>query len=293
MLRKISTYKKHEYLYLGGKAFSILNLINSGFNVPSAYILDTNVFDDLVGREVKSHLANMGIISANNRQGICEFSKKIQNIIDGIDIVLDINNLDNKYAVRSSANLEDSTKHSFAGRFDSFLNVEKCNLISGIKNVWKSTYSTQAISYCLSKNIPISNLKMAVIIQEMVRADVSGVAFSNHPVTKENLIFIESVLGLADVLVSGSATPDNYTVEPSTFSILDKSISTQKQIHQKDGTEKCPCKLVNSQKISNEQIIQVSKNLMSIKNESGNEIDIEWAYEGSKLYILQSRPITT
>jgi pyruvate,water dikinase len=120
---------------------------------------------------------------------------------------------------------------------------------------------------------------MAVIVQKMIMPEVSGVAFSVNPVTgnKDSMV-IESVLGSNELLVQGAITPDLYIVG-SDFTILDKKIVPQNKNYQ--------------QKLSDDQIVEIARLVADVKDFFNVEVDVEWAIENGKLFILQSRPITT
>ena len=136
---------------------------------------------------------------------------------------------------------------------------------------------------------------MAVVIQEMINPEVSGVAFSTHPVTGDsNSMVIEAVLGSNELLVQGVVTPDCYIVNKN-FEILDKKIVPQKQIqtiNDRNGNLDKISINENTQKLSDRQIVDVARMVNDVACLSNKAVDIEWAINGKKLYILQSRPIT-
>jgi len=141
------------------------------------------------------------------------------------------------------------------------------------------TYSTGNKSIEFSdQDIKTINLKMAVIVQNMIAAEVSGVAFSTHPVggDKDSMV-IEAVLGSNELLVQGAITPDLYIVGKD-FTILDKKIVPQAENYQ--------------QKLSNDQIFEVARLVADVRRLFNTDIDMEWAIENGKIYILQSRPVT-
>ena len=139
----------------------------------------------------------------------------------------------------------------------------------------------------------------------MIESDSSGIAFSVHPVTEDyNQLIIEAGLGLGEAIVSGQITPDSYVVHKIRRFILDKNISTQerKLVRAKKGKdgagggnvwEDIPAAEGEKQTLSDSQILELSELVIHIENHYGFPCDIEWAFEASKFYITQSRPITT
>ena len=133
----------------------------------------------------------------------------------------------------------------------------------------------------------------------MVNSDVSGIAFSVHPVTEDrNQIIIEAGYGLGEAIVSGQVTPDNYVFEKSDEVILEINVADQEKMlvkKIKGGNKwiKVTKSKIDEQKLTGRQIVKLAQLIMKIEKHYGFPCDIEWALEGSKLYITQSRPITT
>ncbi len=175
-----------------------------------------------------------------------------------------------KVAVRSSATIEDSRKSSFAGQFKTVLNVDINNLYEAIKEVYSSISNVAAV---YGPRINKSKIEMAIIIQKMVNPDKAGVIFTADPVDGNKAkIIIEVVKGLGEALVSGSKTPTRYYISKTDGSILNRS--------GKDLTTRRELKQLYDMAISIEKLF-------------GHPQDIEFAIKKGKIYILQSRDITT
>lgn len=130
-----------------------------------------------------------------------------------------------RVAVRSSATAEDSKSASWAGELESYLNVEKENLLESIKKCWASLFTPRAIVYRNEKGLLKTKVSVAVVVQKMVEAEVAGVSFTVHPVIKDKDQMIhEAVFGLGEALVGGQVTPDAYVVRKSKV----KSLSGRK-----------------------------------------------------------------
>lgn len=201
-------------------------------------------------------------------------------------------------AVRSSATAEDSSVASWAGELESYLNTDKNNLLANIKNCWSSLFTPRAIFYRKEKKLLETQVSVAVVVQKMIQSDVSGICFSVHPVTEDpNQMIIEAGWGLGEAIVGGLITPDSYVLDKKESKIIDKNISRQGMMIVREKNETKEVAVTASkqekQKLSDKEILELSKICQEIENHYGFPCDIEWAYEKKKFYIVQSRPITT
>src|SRR3989344_3650631 len=202
-------------------------------------------------------------------------------------------------AVRSSATAEDLPSASFAGQQETFLNVQgDAVLLTKIKECWASLFTARAIYYRHRQGFDKIKVGLAVVVQRMVHSEKSGIAFSLEPVTNDKTkIIIEAILGLGEYIVGGKVTPDHFEVDKRSFVILKKDISQQKvkliKSHKNNAEVKLAQSEVGKQKISDHEIIKVALLVKEIENHYFFPQDIEWAIEGSKVFIVQSRPITT
>jgi len=203
-------------------------------------------------------------------------------------------------AVRSSATAEDSSSAAWAGQLDSFLNTTEKTLLANVQKCWASLFTPRAIFYRFEKGLHNNKISVAVVIQKMIESEVSGIAFSVHPVTQDhNQLIIEAGYGLGEAIVSGQITPDSYVIEKNPRRIIDRNVSTQERgIYRKPkegGNEwqNIPQDKGKKQKLTDGQILELSELILKIENHYGTPQDIEWAYENNKFYITQSRPITT
>lgn len=175
------------------------------------------------------------------------------------------------YAVRSSANVEDTRERSFAGQFKSVLNAQGADaVLQAMWSVWSSARSPAVLAYLSRQNIPLQQLSMAVIIQEMVPAEASGVALSRNPVTGADEVVVEAVRGLGDALVQGGVTPQRWINKWNNWLL-------------KPATEFVPLAVME----------QLVTRIRQIARRFRTHVDIEWAYDGKDLYFLQMREITT
>jgi len=179
------------------------------------------------------------------------------------------------------------------------LNVQgEANLLVNVRECWASLFTPRSIFYRVENKIKHESVKISVIVMKMVQSEVSGVMFSIDPVKNDkDRILIESVWGLGEMIVQGSVVPDNYVVQKGTFAILSKEISDQSVQLSKEGGKtferEVPANIRDKQKITDQEIIQLAKYGDLLQKHYYFPQDTEWAKEKGKIYIVQTRPITT
>lgn len=240
IIKCTSNYAEQDNI--GGKGLSLCKLYKEGFKVPRFFIITTDVYDKYVRND------------------------DLDSILNDVYSLFDEYKFD-KVSIRSSANIEDGSEKSWAGQFDTFLNVTKKDLKESIIKCFNSAKSSNIEIY----NEKQETIRVAVIVQEMINSDLSGVAFSSNPITQEEETIIEAVKGLGEKIVSGKVTPDRFVI--------------------KNG--KINKNQYSNIKISNKRIFEIQQNILKIKKIYGFPVDIEWAIKDDILYILQARPITT
>lgn len=201
-------------------------------------------------------------------------------------------------AVRSSATAEDLPDASFAGQQETFLNVRgEAHLLKKIRECFSSLFTERAIYYRQQQKYDHNLVGLAVVVQRMVESEKSGVAFSLDPVTNDkNKIVIEAILGLGEYIVQGIVTPDHYEVSKKSFVIIKKEVKNQTVKMVKSNIENKEVNLGKDgkqQKLTDEEILKVAMLVSDIEKHYYFPQDIEWAVEGGRVYIVQSRPVTT
>lgn len=305
---------KEDVGLVGGKGANLGEMTRAEFPVPPGFIVTTKAYYEFL-RENNVEIKIHHLLAACNFEDNTSLSKTSQDIkklirngkmseqlIDEIfDAYTSLSGpLKNApVAVRSSATAEDLPNASFAGQQETFLNVEgEANVLLRIKDAWASLFEPRAIFYRHDQKYDQKKVGIAVPIQKMIQSDVSGVMFSIDPVSNDkSKIIVEAVWGLGEMIVQGQATPDHYEVEKHHLTILNKKVSTQPMQLVKKGLEnkevKVPENLQNSQKISDEQLMTLATLSKKLEQHYYFPQDSEWALEKGKLYILQTRPITT
>jgi pyruvate,water dikinase len=202
-------------------------------------------------------------------------------------------------AVRSSATSEDSAAAAWAGQLDTYLNTTEKDLLENVKKCWASLFTPRAIFYRFEKGLHGTPISVAVVVQKMIQSEVSGIAFSVHPVTQDyDQMIIEAGFGLGEAIVSGSITPDSYVIEKSTGQILDKNVTTQERglFRKADGGNEwrdIPEDKGGQATLTDERVLELAGLVQNIEKHYGFPVDVDWAREKGKFYIVQSRPITT
>ncbi|MBX9693282.1 MAG: phosphoenolpyruvate synthase [Cyanobacteria bacterium] len=265
--------KKEDTLHnLGGKAFNLQILGELGLNVPEWFAIRSDaIFESLPAeiRTVWNELDN------EKKHQILAGVNASPALMNQVWICVDKFNSGacTTYAVRSSSPDEDGKNHSFAGQFESVVGVERSKLASAIHRVWMSAFAPGVSAYRRLASLGPAKTAPAVIIQRLVNATVAGVAFGADPVTgDESVSVITAVNGLADKLVSGEVDCASYRVSSSM-----KIERTSEEL----GS------------LTDEQIFLLCTVLELLKKRFGTSQDVEWAIEDGKLYVLQSRPITS
>ncbi|MBM3773266.1 MAG: phosphoenolpyruvate synthase, partial [Acidimicrobiia bacterium] len=182
--------------------------------------------------------------------------------------------VDQRFAVRSSGVGEDAAGHSFAGIHETFLNVERSDIVSAVRACLASTVSEQARAYRASHGLA-DEARAAVLIQPMIDAVISGVAFTVHPVSGAEELVIDAAPGLGEALVSGRIEPDHYRLRKADGSLVERTVL--------DGRPP----------LSDSTVRQLAGALLRVEEHFGIPQDVEWAVDDEQLWLLQSRPITT
>ena len=304
----------------GGKGASLGEMMQANIPVPPGFVVLASAFDKFLKEtdlnvEIEAALRKT---SPDDINSVEKASKKIRDLIWDVKLPKDIGDeilkehktLNAKLvAIRSSATAEDSSIASWAGELESFMNATEANLLETVKKCWSSLFTPRAIFYRYEKNLHERNISVAVVVQEMVQSEVSGICFTVHPVTEDrNQIVIEAGWGLGDAIVGGMVTPDSYVIRKlkvkseklkveEKFEIEDINVSAQKimLVKGKKGTKevRVPVAKQEVQKLSGRQIVELAKLCAKIEKHYGKPQDIEWAMYKNKFYVTQSRPITT
>lgn len=243
-IAKVSAAQLPEFS--GGKAKQIQQLMSDGVRVPTTYVCMWNAYE--------SQLQDKTAI-------LTQLREELLPIID----------LKKTYAIRSSANVEDGQNFSFAGQFDSLLNMQGIDaVLEAIQQVWDSVNRVSLGAYIEQTRFSKDQLRMAVLVQEMVRPIVSGVSFSKNPMTGLDETVVEAVCGSGESLVQDGISPDRWVYKWGDW------VKKPKRTN-----------------IAEDVILDVVTKTSEIAKRHGVPVDLEWVYDGTAVYWVQLREITT
>lgn len=301
-MTKIIGFKEKEKVdirQVGGKAKSLIHMTQGSFNVPDGIVLTVDFFSEWLDKLMEMEILNEEPMDFKSiadylkeKAKNFEFTKLekelIEKALDGIE--------GNIYAVRSSSPEEDLVSASFAGGYETILGSTIATLFDDIKKAFISCLDERVFFYKAQNGFDVKKLSIAVIIQKQIASEVSGVGFSLNPLNNAyDEVVINSNFGLGESVVAGQVTPDEYIVDKIDWTIQSKILgSKEERIHLNElGGTSTVSSNDSIYSLSDEQVILLSKKVDEIEKYYGSPVDIEWAFEGDELYILQSRPITT
>ncbi len=202
-------------------------------------------------------------------------------------------------AVRSSAVDEDGRAASFAGQYETYLNIVGVEaVVEAVGRCWQSLRSPRALEYRRRYGLPLDRLRLAVLVQRLVASDVSAVVFSANPVTRSrDEVVINASWGLGESVVGGTVTPDTCIVRKADLTVLSHQIAEKRRmtVSIPGGTREVdvPRFLRAQPALDDGQIVEMARLAMALEAKLGWPVDVECAYHAGCLYLLQCRPITT
>ncbi|MDI9617178.1 MAG: phosphoenolpyruvate synthase [Methanothrix sp.] len=306
---------KEDIPVVGGKGASLGEMINIGIPVPGGFAVTAQAFRQFIERAgIAKELFDSLKVDVNNPEELLRAEARAKKIVMDAEVPKDIENaIKERYrelceregeevfvAVRSSATAEDLPDASFAGQQETYLNVRGADAVfEAVKKCWASLYGARAIFYRVEQGFEHEKVNLSAIVQKMVDSEKSGVMFSSQPSTGEPLVVIEAAWGLGEAVVSGSVSPDNYVVDRTSKKIVHKMIATKEimivrdPVTSKTVTVPVPPEKRDAQVLTESEILDLAKYAEILERHYGIPQDIEWGVQKNKIYILQSRPITT
>jgi pyruvate, water dikinase len=253
----------------GGKGASLATMTAEGLPVPPGFVITSAAFEAAVDADALREAMRAKDVEA--ARALVAAAQPPRELIEE-----QFSTLTGLVAVRSSACAEDSAGASYAGQQETFLNTEGLEaVLHHVVECWLSFFTDRAVFYRQEKG-SLEDVAMAVVVQQMVDSQKSGVMFTVDPVHgRKDRMVVEAARGLGEAVVSGETTPDNYTLS-------------------RDGVVK-KSKVVDAERVlTDEECAALARMGQRLASLHGAPQDIEWAFDAADdLYLLQSRPITT
>jgi len=300
---------------VGGKGASLGKLVKANFPVPSGFVVLTSAYKEFLHvNDLKEKINQiLDELDYGNLNELEEKTGKIRekifnskladNLAQEVTQAYKVLGEELSYvAVRSSATAEDLAGASFAGQYETYLDVKgEKELLDAMKHCWASMWTSRVTAYRYNKGFDHNDIGIAVVVQKMVEPDVAGVMFVGNPMNaRTDEIVINASWGLGETVVSGRITPDEYVVARDTFQVKRHTLGSKKvQVvrNQKTGIgtveESVPDKLQDEYSLSDDQIRELTELGRRVTMYSdGLPQDIEWALKDGSFFLLQSRPVT-
>jgi pyruvate,water dikinase len=303
--------KEEDKEQVGGKAFSLAILSQIGMNVPEALCVKSEAYHQFITR---AGLRERILLEVNRKnfqemrwEEMWDASLRVRNLFLQTPIPPEIAEelqspiaekfRDKAVVVRSSASGEDSAQASFAGLHESYVNIRGTEaILEHLRLVWASLWSDAALLYRQELGLDIEKSTMAVLIQEIVNGERSGVAFGRNPNDGSQAV-IEAVYGLNSGLVDGTVEPDRWILDHQTGKVLSHNPAHREKWVRpsQEGTHLEPLTPDLSEKtpLTDDEIGKIFSHVLNAEKHFGAPQDVEWTFRKEKLFILQSRPITT
>lgn len=295
---------------VGGKGANLGELSKAGFPVPPGFCLTTRAYKEFIATssEMDSFFVQLDQLNPHDLDQLRALGQQIRNHLQQLEVPDDLrreifsawNTIGKEftYAIRSSATAEDLPTASFAGQQDTYLNIKgQEDLLRQIRQCWVSLFTDRAIAYRAKNGFDHRQVYLSVVVQRMVHPETSGILFTADPINgNRKVVSIDASFGLGEAIVSGMVSADLYKVKAN--QIIQKNISEKKIAIfslPEGGTVKqeLPLSQRNKPALNDEQILHLAELGKAIEQHFGSPQDIEFCIEQGKVFIVQSRPITT
>ena len=306
---------KKDIPLVGGKGANLGEMTNAHIPVPPGFIVTANAYYDfLESSKITDKIRNLlKPLDPNNSKQLQQIAAEVKQVI--LDATMPpglAKEIREAYikmgkglvAVRSSATAEDLPEASFAGQQSTFLNLrDEKEVVAAVQGCWASLFEARAIFYREQQGFDHFKVGIAVPVQRMVQSEASGVMFTIEPVTSDaGKIIIEAIYGLGEAIVSGEVNPDLYIVDKEKLTISSKKMSRQDRqlVRNLEASDKntniwapVPASEQKKQKLTDADIIKLAWIGKQIEYHYQFPQDLEWARESGKIFIVQTRPVTT
>jgi pyruvate,water dikinase len=296
---------------VGGKGASLARLVAAGLPVPPGFHITTAAYKSFIAANnvQEAILSIVAGVDPNVPSTLEDAASRINalfvagsmpdEIVEAISqAYAQMDTSGTSVAVRSSATAEDLPEMSFAGQQETYLNISgQQEVLAAVKRCWASLWTARAIGYRARHNIDPADVSLAVVVQELVPADASGILFTANPLTgASNQVMINAAWGLGEAIVGGVVTPDTVVVAKADGAIITQEIADKEAmtVRTAQGTqeEPVPAQQRTVAVLSAAQAAELARLGQRIEELYGVPMDIEWAMHAGQFFIVQARPIT-
>ncbi len=294
----------------GGKGANLGELTSAGFPVPPGFAVTAQAYlESIDSAGVRDRLRELTLkVDPEDPAALASAARQAQELVRGTPLPTPVEEAVGKayqelgdgvrVAVRSSGTTEDAGDTSFAGMNATFTNVTGVQeVLARIRDCWASLYGERVVAY-RAQGALTEEPAIAVIVQQMVDSDTSGVMFSVDPTARADQLVIEAVLGLGEAIVSGMVEPDTYVVGREGPEIRSVRIGQQQRKITRDARGHDEVVDLTREEgsrrfLDDEQVLELARLALAVEQHYGRPQDIEWAIAGGRTWLVQSRPITT
>ena len=314
-VRWFQDLSRHDVAAAGGKGANLGEMTRAGLPVPPGFVVTVDAYRrfaeaNAIDAQVADRVAKLDVDDPHQLRAT---SEALQTLVRRAPMPDDVRDAvvaayatlsgdagDALVAVRSSGTVEDTAQFSFAGMFQSVLNVRGADaLVRAVKDCWASGFTARLLFYRAKQGLG-GSLLIAAVVQKMVSSEKSGVVFTVDPATNDaSRIVIEGAWGLGEVVVLGEVTPDHYEVDKESLAITTRKVARKAFMLTRDERtgENVQSALseaqANARVLGDDEVRAIAELAKRDEAHYGAPQDAEWAIEKGTLYVVQTRPITT
>jgi pyruvate, water dikinase len=314
LIRGLDQVRREDVPSIGGKAANLGELIRADLPVPSGFVISVEAYERFcaaneLGPSIAAAIAGL---NPEDTPALDKSAAALRALILGGTMPDDLRaTIESAFAdlaqgqalrvaVRSSATAEDTPRFSFAGMFESYVNVDAATLLEKVKGCWASTFGSRVLYYRLKQHLP-GDMPVAVVVQRMVDSEKSGVIFTGDPASRDSSrLVIEAVWGLGESIVQGAVTPDRHVVDKASRRVLESVIAEKEFLLRWDNASRQNVRedlsarpAAKSPVLTGAEIASLADLALKAEKHYGVAQDLEFAIEKGTVYLTQSRPITT
>ncbi|MEU7827997.1 PEP/pyruvate-binding domain-containing protein [Nonomuraea sp. NPDC049129] len=281
LVAPLNAFGRGDLALAGGKGANLGELVKNGFPVPGGFVVTTAAYDLVAdGHDTRTYFENV------------EIPPDLHEAITGAYAELG----GGPVAVRSSATAEDLPGAAFAGQQDTYLNIVGAEaVVDAVRRCWGSLWTERAVAYREKRGVDTAEVRIAVVVQRMVQSEAAGVLFTANPVTGDRTqIVVDASSGLGEAVVSGLVTPDHYVLDasgrvasftPGRREVVIRGTAGGGVVHETGDP-------ATGEALPRAALAELARLASEVAARFGRPQDIEWAYAGGRVSLVQARPMT-